>query len=101
MNISVSVYARMPILDMNIDETMYERGVKDLWNPPKMQIRKWRHTFSLYSAIKRHVLPSLGTPKKRMWGFRERTAFVTWTTFLRSKLHPFESTFDQWTRRAY
>ena len=30
VNISVSVYARMPILDMNIDETMYERGVKDL-----------------------------------------------------------------------
>ena len=30
VNISVSVNARMPILEMNTDETTYERGANDI-----------------------------------------------------------------------
>ena len=52
VNISVSVYARMPILDMNADETRYEQSMNDFLVLPKIAVKKDVTFVSLNIAIK-------------------------------------------------
>ena len=45
MNISIYVDAKMHILDMNTDETMHERGMNDVQNSGKLQVKNSVKTF--------------------------------------------------------
>ena len=47
VNISVSVDARMPILDMNTDQTRLERGINDVQNSQILQAKKPSRLFAI------------------------------------------------------
>ena len=51
MNISVSVDAKRPILDMNTDETRYQRDMNDVYKFIKLQVKKNGVTTFRYTVL--------------------------------------------------